>query len=136
MIVQAWVCLVWEMAPDLVAVFCTHIEPPSGHMVETQSNKSYYRCLFFIAELAGLYQLSATTLIPSHTQLAHDGGKYPNLGELAYIGWIWGFWDFPLGSRFYPRIRPHNPAIQIDTIHATLFPQGPPGRWYCEESKH
>ena len=55
---------------------------------------------------------------------------------IAYIGWIWEFWDFPLGSRFYPRIRPHNPAIQIDTIHATLFPQGPPGRWYCEESKN
>ena len=69
------------------------------------------------------------------TQAHHAKGKTKRLLDvlfagliIAYIGWIWGFWDFLLGSIFYPRIRPHNPAIQIDTIHAPLFPQGPPGR--------
>ena len=49
------------------------------------------------------------------------------------------FWDlgtFPIGSRSYPRIRPHDLAIQIDIIGAFLFRQGALGRWYHERAKN
>jgi len=43
---------------------------------------------------------------------------------------------FPIGSRSYPRIRPHELAIQIDIIGALLFGQGDLGRWYHEGTKN
>ena len=66
------------------------------------------------------------------------GAKFDTKSGLTIVR-LDRFWDlgtFPIGSRSYPRIRPHELAIQIDIIGALLFGQGGLGRWSHEGTKN
>ena len=75
---------------------------------------------------------------PGAQKLVNLEGAGPRQSGLIIVtlDWFWDLGTFLVGSRLYPRTRPHNPSIQTDTTHASLSPQGALGRWHWEESKN